>query len=868
MSRPILCSTTLLALAVLLPAAEPAVTREGRGVTLRTADGWVRVQADAERRFHVTAGPGAPQAERASYVVITPPEAVPVTVGTEGPTLTVATATLTARIDRATGAVTFVDPQGAVVLAEQSRRFAPSTAKGANGLLQIEQTFATQQDEGLYGLGQQQDGHWDWRGLPVELTQHNTVIAVPMLVSSRGYGVLWDSAAKTTVNPIDHEVPLSGGATPDADGPKATEDLDKAKKKQEAPKRRAGSFTAATAGEYAVFVTDGDRRNHLSIRMDGAKVIEQRNMWLPYTLTGTVTLTAGQTVRFEVDGGGGNTKLFVAPRDRARTTLRSTAAPSIDYRLFYGPDLNRVVAEYRTATGPAPLWPRWAFGFWQCRERYSSQQEWVDVISRFRQEGLPVDLIVQDWQYWGKYGWGAYQWDEKHYPDPKAAIAKLHEMHTKLMVSVWPNTSSQAKDALNKIPNGFVGSFYDAYNPAARSTRWSILKANMFDIGVDAWWQDAAEPGDPGTDVEGNPTAMGPGSQHRLAYPLFHSQCIYDGQRAANNAKRVVNLTRSGYPGMQRYSAAAWSGDINGDWITFRRQIPAGLNYTITGLPYWTTDCGGFFRPGNQHQDENFNDLQRRWFQYSTFSPILRMHGYKTKTEPWEWLPATQAVMKAYTALRYRLLPYHYSVGAAVTFQGASPMRALVMDFPTDAQARAVSDQFLCGPAFLVSPVTEPKAVARPVYLPAGTPWIDFWTGATVAGGQTITVEAPTDRLPLHVRAGSIVPLGPVVQYADEKPDAPLEIRVYPGADGSFTLYDDAGDGYAYEQGEKATIPLTWNDATKTLTIGARQGTYPGMPATRTFRVVLVGPQAGIGGSETEGIPLTSTGAAVQHTWR
>lgn len=867
--NPLCLPLLVQCLATLLPGAEAGIAQDERGVTVTLPSGTVRVEVDRERQFRVLAGPQAGLKAPASYVVTAAPVATPFSVAQRDGAVELATAAVRARIDLASGAVSFRDVGGALLLAEQGRRFSDSPAhlEAGSGLLQVEQTFATQADESLYGLGQQQDGLWDWRGLPVYLTQHNTVIAVPMLVSSKGYGVLWDNASKATVNPLDQrvELTLEGAVVEDAGAPKATEDLAKAKKKSSGPAVRRGSFTAGAAGEYVFAAIDGDRRDAFVITVDGTKIAAQRNMWVPNTITGTAMLQAGQKVSVSLLGGGSEAKLYAGLRDRSHTVFRSTVGQVIDYRFFYGPDLNQVVAGYRTATGAAPLWPRWAFGFWQCRERYSSQQEWVDIVARFRSEGRPVDLLVQDWQYWGKYGWGAYQWDETHYPDPKSAIDQLHAMHARLMVSVWPNPQGKARDAIAAVPKAFIGPYYDAYNPAARAVRWAVLKERMYDLGVDAWWQDAAEPGDAGTDIEGKPTAIGPGSQHRLAYPLFHSQGVYEGQRAASPAKRVVNLTRSAYPGMQRYGAAAWSGDIGGNWETLRRQIPAGLNYVITGLPYWTTDSGGFFRPGKQYTDEGFNELQSRWFQYSAFTPILRIHGYQTRTEPWEWLPATQAVMKTYTGLRYRLLPYHYSVGAAVTFQGATPMRPLVMDFPGDVTARAISDQFLYGPAFLVSPVTTAKAVERQVYLPAGSAWIDFWSGASLAGGTTVTTAAPADRLPLHVRAGSIVPFGPPVQYADEQPDAPLELRVYPGADGRFTLYDDAGDGYAYESGERASIELTWNDARRTLGFGARQGAYPGMPARRVFRLVLVGPDAGVGTQGAAGtVEVAYDGTAVE----
>ena len=392
-----------------------------------------------------------------------------------------------------------------------------------------------------------------------------------------------------------------------------------------------------------------------------------------------------------------------------------------------------------------------------------------------------------------------------------------------------------------------VGDWIDVFDPKGREIRWKHINDAFFSIGMDGWWGDATEPGDPGTDLLGKKLSTGPGDRFTSAYPLFASQSLYEGQRAADPDKRVCILTRSAFPGQQRYAAAAWSGDIHGNWETFRRQIPAGLNFSLTGQPYWTTDCGGFFRPRDQYTSADYNELLTRWFQWSTFCPILRIHGYQTETEMWKWLPDTQKHLLDYDRLRHRMLPYNYSVAWKVTSEASTIMRALGMDFPDDAKAWNVADEYLFGPAFLVAPVTEAKAVSRHVYLPAGTGWVNFWSGEKQAGGQRIIAAAPIETMPLFVRAGSIVPLGPDLQYALEKPADPIELRVYPGADGEFTLYEDEGDSYRYEQGVRAAIPISWNDRTRTLTIGARQGEFPGMLKERTFRVVVVTPGKGTG---------------------
>ncbi|OIQ95015.1 alpha-xylosidase BoGH31A precursor [mine drainage metagenome] len=802
-------------------------------------------------------------AETQSFVLLRNIPTPRFTVRENKATVIVATAKMQTVVDRATGALSFRDADGKTFLAEMpgARLLKPSVVQGQPTFI-VGQGFRSPADEKLFGLGQFQDGLWDWRGLPIELRQLNTQIAVPMLISSKGYGLLWDNASRTDFNLPGDEIKLGpAAANSDASGPTATEQLAAAPKAIGNDAERHGAFTSGAAGEYVFCIRDADRRNEIAILVDGVQIAGVKNMWTPRAVVGKILLPANKTCDVAVRGGGRHVKLFARPLGNT-TVFRSDCGEAVDYTVFYGPKLDDVVAGYRAATGQAPLWPKWAYGFWQCRERYSSQQQLLDTAAEFRKREIPMDLIVQDWQYWGNHGWGAYEWDESHYPNPPRLLKGLHDMNVKFMISVWCNPQGQTHADL-KTNNMLVGEWIDVFDPLGREIRWKHINQAFFSIGVDAWWGDATEPGDPGTDLLGKKISIGPhhrvalGDQFTSAYPLFASEALYDGQRATDSNKRVVILTRSAFPGQQRYAAAAWSGDINGDWETFKRQIPAGLNFCLTGLPYWTTDCGGFFHPGGQYTSADYNELLTRWFEWSTFCPILRIHGYQTQTEMWKWLPSTQTNLLAYDRLRYRMLPYNYSVAWKVTSEASTIMRALGMDFPGDAKAWGISDEYMFGPAFLVAPVTTAKATSRSVYLPGGTSWVNFWTGENLKGGRQVTVAAPVETLPLLVRAGSIVPLGPDLQYAMQKPADPIELRIYPGADGSFTLYEDEGDSYRYEKGVYATIPISWKDKTKTLTIGARTGQFPGMLTNRTFNVVWV--SAGHG----NGVGLTPTPDAV-----
>jgi len=539
--------------------------------------------------------------------------------------------------------------------------------------------------------------------------------------------------------------------------------------------------------------------------------------------------------------------------------ITSEVADSVDYYFLYGPEFDQIVAGYRELTGAAPMFGKWAYGFWQCKNKYKTQEELLAVAHKYRDLHIPVDNIVQDWFWWTTMG--EFKWSDK-YPDPKGLLDDLHRNHFHLMVSVWPYFYAGSETYADMDRKGFFidrtiaaafhpkgMALYDATNPEARKYYWNLMDNALFQIGVDAWWLDTTEPETEAREdnlLVRNKVAIGNGARYANLYPLMTTKAVYDGQRAASDRKRVFILSRSAFAGAQRNAVTAWSGDVNSDWETLKRQIPAGLNFSLSGLPYWTTDIGGF-TSGNPN-DPAYRELFIRWFQFGTFCPIFRVHGTRAgdQNELWSYGPEAQKILTAFDRLRYELMPYIYSLAWKTTHEHYTPMRPLVMDFRGDVRAQNIGDQFLYGPALLVNPVTEPAAATRHLYLPKGQ-WLDFWSGHRVEGGKSLDAPAALDRIPLYVRAGSILPMGPDVEYAAEKPADPIELRVYRGANAGFTLYEDENDTYAYEQGAYATIPLQWDEAAQALTIGQRQGSFPGMLVNRTFRVVFVAENHGAG---------------------
>jgi alpha-D-xyloside xylohydrolase len=564
-----------------------------------------------------------------------------------------------------------------------------------------------------------------------------------------------------------------------------------------------------------------------------------------------------------------------------RYHFASECGDMVDYYFFYGPGIDRVVALYRTATGAAPMFPKWAYGLFQSKDKYTSQTELLNVKNGYRNASIPLDCIVQDWDYWTPYTWGSHFMDESRYSDPASLMSQFHSANIHGMISIWPEyeyTSSPKKtgdqdnyNALNNIgalyTSGGTHHFYDTFNANARTLVYQQIYDRLVGkYGWDGIWADNTEP-QPYPDsvnVRAANTALGKGALNINAYPLQHSKALYEGWRSVGpNTKRVYVLTRSAYGGQQRYATTCWSGDIDSNFTTFPKQIPAGLNFTIAGIPYWTTDIGGYWGHSVDWTTSANNELFTRWFQYGAFCPIFRIHGGGSRElYGSQWSATTKANLLAIDNLRYRLMPYIYSLAWKVTNEGYTMMRPLVFDYQNDTNVYNIKDQFLFGPAILVNPVTSAGVTSRNVYLPSGT-WYDFWTGATKTGGGSSSVSAPLNQIPLFVKAGSIVPMGPNIQYATQSID-PLEIRVYKGQNGSFTLYEDEGDTYNYESGQYSTIEFTWDEAAQVLSIGARSGSYSGMPANRTFNIVFVSSNHGIGGTVTTAdLVINYTGAQV-----
>ena len=723
------------------------------GVEFRTQHGTLRVRLCSESMAQVVFRPPGAAEHARPWIAQTKWPSVEFTVAEDSRhNVVLATKRMRIMVERASSAVVFQDAEGRLLVRESAspapRDLTPVTADKEHAF-RASAYFDLTQDEAIYGLGQHQSGLLNQRGIDLLLMQDNTTISIPFLLSSRGYGLLWNSAS---------------------------------------------------LGRY---------ENHFQPKM----------------------------------------------------ALRAEVADGVDYYFIYGPEFDRIIAGYRELTGAAPLLPLWAYGFWQSRYQYRTQQEMLDVAAQYRELKIPLDNLVLDFDWMQRMG--SHQFTS-NFPEPAAMFRKLGEMHVHTMISVWPLYTPPSANFDEMLAHNYfvtggrtqVPSYYpdsrlfDAFNPDGRKMFWQQMKTALFDKGVEAWWLDSSEPLDfygeaQGPMLEGAHIASGSGTRYANSYPLFETQAVYEGQRATAD-KRVFILTRSGFLGQQRHAAASWSGDIAPTFDSLRRQIPAGLNFSMSGLPYWTTDIGGFL--GGDPSDPAYQEIYIRWFQYGTFCPIFRTHGARKANELWSYGPRAQQILANYDKLRYRLLPYIYSLAWRVTSEGYTPMRALVMDFASDRKVLDIPDEFMFGPAFLVAPVTEAGVVTRKLYLPMGTIWWDFWGGNPYMGGQFVDIPSAPDTIPVFVRAGSIVPMGPDLQYTGEKPADPIELRIYRGADGSFDLYEDDGLSYAYEKDVCSTIHLRWNDARRELTIDARHGSYPGMLQEHTFRVVLVNYMHGVAG--------------------
>lgn len=915
-----------------------AFMRLEHGVQIRVGETVKNIVFHGPGIVRVNANLGRPHTVHPSLVVVQPPGDASIEVKESADRLEVSSPVILVRVDKKTGALAFLRPDGTEITREapaQPGDIREVTISKAP-TYEVKQSFTLSPDESLYGLGQYDRRYMDYRGKEVLMVQTNIGIVVPFLLSTKRYGILWDAAAKST---------------------------------------------------------------------------------------------------FKDDATG--------------ATFWSESSPAgVDYYLIAGETMDGVIAGYRRLTGPAPMFPKAAFGLFMSKERYKTQDELVGVVKRFREDGFPLDYIVQDWQYWGgdKDGtWSGMTWNKDRFPDPAAAIRQIHENNAKVMISIWPSVGNDTELAreldaqgLRHEPIHWISKkarIYDAFSPEGRAIYFKHIKKGLLDVGIDALWMDGTEvevgtachdPRRVEADIKSlGENFLGDYSRNLNNYTLVTTRGTYEGQRASSD-KRVLTLTRSAWNGQQRYAALSWSGDTTASWDTFRNQIAGGVNVAMAGQPYWTQDTGGFFIPG-QYRDGNdsnavYRELFARWHQFAVFNPIYRIHGTAIHREPYRFResdPEFYNSLLSAARLRYRLIPYIYGLAWLSTDRGYTIMRGLPMDFPDDRQARKIEDQFLFGGSFLVHPVTraiyrigtpppaaipaeflrtpdgrpgvaveyfegrnfeksasksvDPKVdytwpgppLAEPpaglgglenfsgrwegiivaaedgeheigaeaddgqrlwldgklvaedwrtgpmrfkgakvalkkgqrvafkldyyqgtggrglrlgwrtpsqlaagpapvdnaveTYLPEGADWYDFWSNVRHAGGRRVTTACTLDRFPLFVRAGSIVPMSPVMQYVTEKPDAAYEIRVYPGADATFTLYEDDNETYAYERGQRATVELRWDDKARMLSVGQRQGSFPSMVPEREFRVVLVSETAGVG------IPESTTGRSVRY---
>jgi alpha-D-xyloside xylohydrolase len=877
----------------------------------------VKIQICTENIIRVIASPVDSFSTRASLVVSkTGWDPVSWSINDKDNPIKISTSKVTVSVDTVTGKIAFYDSNNQLLLNEINggKIITPAFVMGEK-TYHIRQLFESPEDEAFYGLGQHQNDIMDYKGHDVDLWQHNMVAIVPFLVSSKNYGILWDNTSRTKFGDVRDYQPLSsliqynnkgeeGGVTVEYFKDQKFKSLLTSQTEAKIEHdfvdepgiyhegfepnsgsiRWSGEFKADQTGTYKFrLYSSGYTKMWLN---DELVVDSWRQNWLPWTHLLNLPMEAGKRypVKIEWIPTGGNIGLkFLTPESeeyKNALSLYSNVADQIDYYLVCGENLDSVIRSYRGITGKAPMMPKWAMGLWQCRERYRTQEELLSVVKEFRKRKIPLDNIVQDWFYWKEDKWGSHEFDSTRFPDPDGMVKKLHDdLNAHIMISVWPkfyvgtkhyeefkskgwlymhNVKKQQRDWVGP---GYVSTFYDPFSEGARELYWKQINEKLFSKGFDAWWLDSTEPdlesnvSDSERLLRVNPNAMGTSARYENAYSLMNTKGVYEKQRETSPDQRVFILTRSAYAGQQRYAAATWSGDVTTRWDDLESQISAGLNFCLSGIPYWTHDIGGFaveprFENAQGEDLEEWRELNTRWFQFGTFSPLFRVHGQFPYREMFNVAPDNHPAyqtMLAYDKLRYRLMPYIYSLAGMVTQNGYTIMRALVIDFNYDKNVFNIGDQFMFGPALLINPVTKFKARTREVYLPSGTGWYELRSGKYFEGGQTIEADAPYTNIPIFIKEGSIIPCGPEIQYAMEKPADPIRLFVYTGSNGSFSLYEDENINYNYEKGYFSIIPFTYNEKDQVLTIGNRVGEFPGMLKTRTFEIVWSGKHSPLG---------------------
>jgi len=914
-------------------------------------DNIIHVSATAEKRF----------SKKESLIVVPSNRDVHYTMYVEGDTAVLRTNALTAYVRKSTGEVWFTNQEGKLFLKEKQgggKTFAPYTCEQihANGTPETYHGWTTRQqwenlfpEEGLFGLGQHQGDEWNWKGKNEELFQYNTKVSIPFIVSSEGYGVLFDTYSLCRWgNPLPysqlHELfdiadkdGVAGAftGTYTAEGEETLvrredsiyfEDIFTGKNLPKFPLGKAfvtyeGTITPKQSGEYRFCHYYS---GYQQILIDGKPLSQQiwRTAWNPNARKYSVEMEAGKTYQLRIewrpDGGeaycGLRAYAPVPEEEQQMMSLWSEMTQQIDYYVIYGGEgqdrVDKVVGGYRELTGKAPIMPEWVHGYWQSRERYKTQDEILTALDGFRQRHLPIDNIVMDWNYWEDDQWGAFKFDPARFSNPQEMIDSIHRQHAKIMISTWPKYylatdnykemqdkgyiyQQSLKDSIYDWL-GYMYAFYDAYQPEARQIFWRQLWENLGVMGIDSWWMDASEPNVRDcTPIEYRkllcgPTYLGSSDEYFNAYALVNAEAIYNGQRQTQTKEmpgqplpRVFLLTRNGFAGQQRYSTATWSGDIGTRWEDLKAQITAGLNFSIAGIPYWSQDIGGFSvetrfvegqqvfnATGKENADlKEWRELNARWHQWGMFTPMYRSHGQYPFREPWELAPEGHPAyesVKACLELRYRLMPYIYSLAGKVHFEDYTMLRPLVMNFPDDHEAVACGYQFMLGDQLMVCPIYEYGVRERDVYFPtlAAGCWYDLQSGKAVSrGGEKKVVSAPYEKTPVYVPSGAIIPMGEEMEYTREKTADVIRLMVYPGADGEFCLYEDEGDNYNYEQGKYATIRFRYDEASKTLSIGEREGEFDGMLQEREFVVVNAAEQAL--NPDADGIRIRYNGSSV-----
>jgi len=875
----------------------------------------VRITAVTPEIIHVQAVPSGASFSKAKSLSVINEETVPAQVSEENGTVTILTSALKVTLDKATGKVGYFKADGEPIAAEDQRSFSPIEVDGVKGFT-VRQTFEAQ-DEAFFGLGQHQADEWDYKGKNEELYQYNTKISIPFIVSSKRYGVLWDSYSFCRWgDPRDYqqldkvftiydkdgaEGALTGTYVPENGEPLVRRESALAQEFLRTPDCDVvvnapdfefngsevtfeGQIQPSESGTFRFYLYYA---GYTKVFVDGIQVMPEiwRTAWNPNGRKFQCDLEEGRKhdlkIEWKPDGGvsycGLRVLSPVPESEQAKMSWWGEMQDQIDYYLIASEDIDGVIGGYRTLTGKSPVMPKWAMGYWQSRERYSTQEQVLSTLKEFRDRSIPVDNIVQDWQYWKDDQWGSHEFDETRYPDPKAMVDSIHAMNGRFMISVWPKFYRGTQHYDEMESNGWIymtairdsvedwlgyqQSFYDAYDAGARKLFWNQMYDHLYPIGVDSWWMDASEPNiHDCTDMDYRkamcgPTALGPSTKYFNAYALENAQAIYEGQRSTGDNRRIFLLTRNGFSGLQRYSTASWSGDIGTRWEDMKAQISAGLNYSISGIPIWGQDIGGFSVENRYMRAQGiynetgkvtadlteWRELQARWHEWGVFCPLYRAHGQWPAREPWNIAPEGDPTFETILdmdRLRYRLMPYIYTMAARVHYDDYTIMRPLCMDFTDDRTALSIGDQFMFGDAILVCPVYEYGARTRTVYLPEGQ-WFDFWTGEMVQGGQNLTAKAPYSRIPVYARGGQIIVMGDLVMSTAEV-QKDLTIHVYgDAADASYSLYEDDGVSYDYENGACSRIQIAWNASEGVLKIGEVEGSFEGMPGQRNIKVVL-----------------------------